>query len=171
MVLGKRLNLYTTWYVGGWRYFLPLVRLSLGVKYDVAGISFRSLLNLYIMISRDLSRRFYKIPFNSSFYWCYTVCCFLIIIAFNKPCCSTLDTLQHLYFGLLIRVPNCHCILRCGPAHCTVSSRFDVSSTATDSRVYPWRMYLFLMNCCFLDIWMIVYFWEWNCICHSRSHF
>lgn len=39
------------------KYLLPLVRLSIGVKYDVPGILISSLLILYIMISRDLSRR------------------------------------------------------------------------------------------------------------------
>lgn len=38
------------------KYLLPLVRLSIGVKYDVPGILISSLLILYIMISRDLSR-------------------------------------------------------------------------------------------------------------------
>lgn len=60
MVLGKKENLYTSPHVAAdsTLYFAPLVRLSPGVKYDIAGISISSLLILYIIINSDLSLHF-----------------------------------------------------------------------------------------------------------------
>lgn len=60
MVLGNKENLYTSSHVvaDSTLYFATLVRLSPGVKYDVAGISISLLLILYIIINSDLSLHF-----------------------------------------------------------------------------------------------------------------
>lgn len=64
MVLGNKENLYTSSHVvaDSTLYFATLVRLSPGVKYDVAGISISSLLIFYIIISGDHSQHFAKDP-------------------------------------------------------------------------------------------------------------